>query len=212
MFTGIIQTVGNIESVSNLEVGVRLRIAKGNLDMSKFKIGDSIAVNGACMTIVNLDDAGFEVDVSAESLSKTCGLDEVGYANLEGAMRLGDTLDGHLVSGHVDGVGRVMSISKEGESHVIEVLIPKELAIFMAYKGSVAIDGISMTINNVTDAFSPEDPHSDDMILEGCIISLNVIPYTFQNTTLQYLKGGDKVNIEIDTIARYVRRIVDSRN
>ncbi|ASY41274.1 riboflavin synthase [Taylorella equigenitalis] len=212
MFTGIIQTVGNIESVSNLEVGVRLRIAKGNLDMSKFKIGDSIAVNGACMTIVNLDDAGFEVDVSAESLSKTCGLDEVSYANLEGAMRLGDTLDGHLVSGHVDGVGRVMSISKEGESHVIEVLIPKELAIFMAYKGSVAIDGISMTINNVTDAFSPEDPHSDDMISEGCIISLNVIPYTFQNTTLQYLKGGDKVNIEIDTIARYVRRIVDSRN
>lgn len=210
MFTGIIQAVGKIESVSKLEKGVRLSIAKGDLDISNIKEGDSIAVNGACMTVVQKSEAGFEVDVSAESLSKTSGLDKEGYVNLECAMKLGDTVDGHLLSGHVDGVARVVGVTQEGESHKIEILIPEDLASFMAYKGSVAVDGVSMTVNDVNDVFSPEDPHSEDMIPEGTIISLNVIPHTFKNTTLQYLKAGDEVNIEIDTIARYVQRMMQA--
>ena len=200
MFTGIIAAVGRITRVapqsSERQAGVALMIAAGTLDLSDVAIGDSIAIAGACMTVVAHDGAAFEVDVSRESLDCTVGLDIEGEVNLEKALRFGDRLDGHLVSGHIDGTGTVMTFEPTGESFTLIVRAPFTLARFIALKGSIAIDGVSLTINTV-------DDHE-----RGCDFSINLIPHTVAVTTLKNLNAGDRVNLEIDTIARYVERMM----
>jgi riboflavin synthase len=200
MFTGIVAAVGRISHISPLaaerDAGVRLRIEAGGLDLSDVTLGDSIAVQGACMTVVAFDEHAFEVDVSRESLNKTAGLDALRDVNLEKAMRLGDRLGGHLVTGHVDGIGTVAHFSAVGESHDLRVLAPRELGKFLAYKGSIVINGASLTVNAVRDQ------------ADGCEFSINVIPHTLAVTTLGSLTVGESVNLEIDLIARYVERML----
>jgi len=203
MFTGIIAAVGRIVDVrpesSDPAAGVRLAIDAGGLDLGGVAIGDSIAINGACMTVVALTEQAFEVDVSRESLDRTVGLATTGEVNLEKALRFGDRLDGHLVSGHVDGTGTVVRFAPVGESHELVVRAPRALAPFIALKGSIAVDGVSLTINRV-------DDHAD-----GCDFSINLIPHTVAVTTLRRLAPGATVNLEIDTIARYVERMLATR-
>lgn len=199
MFTGIVAARGRIVSSSPLgeDGGRRLRVAAGALDLADVAVGDSIAIQGACMTVVALDAGHFEVDVSEESLARTVGLDEAGEVNLEKALRLADRLGGHLVTGHVDGVGTVARFEPVGESHLLRVAVPEGLARFMARKGSVAVDGVSLTINAVADTGS------------GCEIDINLIPHTVGATTLSRLAPGARVNLEIDLIARYLERLHD---
>lgn len=200
MFTGIVAAVGRISRIEPLatgsDAGVRLRIEAGDLDLSDVILGDSIAVQGACMTVVAFGEHYFDIDVSRESLSKTAGLDQMRAVNLEKAMRLGDRLGGHLVTGHVDGIGTVRHFAPVGESHELRVLAPRELAKFLAYKGSIVVNGVSLTVNAVRD------------VAEGCEFSINVIPHTLTVTTLGSLAVGDTVNLEIDLIARYVERML----
>ena len=200
MFTGIIAAVGRITRVvsesSDPHAGVRLTISAGTLDLNGVAIGDSIAVAGACLTVVALDGAIFDVDVSRETLDRTVGLDSEGDVNLEKALRFGDRLDGHLVSGHVDGTGTVTTFEPAGESFTLVVRAPLTLARFIALKGSIAVDGVSLTINAV-------DDHE-----RGCDFSINLIPHTIAVTTLKHLKVGARINLEIDTIARYVERMM----
>ncbi len=200
MFTGIVAAVGRITEVRSLgdreDAGVRLVIDAGGLPLQATRLGDSIAIQGACMTVVALQDAAFEVDVSRESLVRTCGLDREGEVNLEHALRLGDSLDGHLVSGHVDGVGRVTCFDAVGESTELRVIVPAHLSKYLAYKGSITVNGVSLTVNRVDDQE------------EGTEISINLIPHTVQMTTLRNLRVGSSVNLEIDLIARYVERMV----
>lgn len=204
MFTGIVAAVGKIETVTPLgagaAAGVRLAIRAGTLDLSDVALGDSIAIQGACMTVVEKTEGGFAVDVSRESLSLTVGLETPGDVNLEKALRVGDYLGGHIVSGHVDGLGTVVRFQPVGESHELVLRLPANLAIYLAYKGSVTVNGVSLTVNRVQD------------LPAGCEISINLIPHTVAVTTLQHLQAGSKVNIEIDTIARYVERMVGVRN
>lgn len=200
MFTGIVAAVGRITEVRPLgdgeAAGVRLRIQAGGLPLAATRLGDSIAIQGACMTAVALRGDSFEVDVSRESLDRTCGLDRPGEVNLEHALRLGDSLDGHLVSGHVDGVGRVTRFDAVEESTELRVIVPAHLSKYLAYKGSVTVNGVSLTVNRVDDQE------------EGTEISINLIPHTVQVTTLRNLAVGSLVNLEIDLIARYVERMV----
>ncbi|MFV0284553.1 MAG: riboflavin synthase [Castellaniella sp.] len=200
MFTGIVAAVGRITEVRPLgdgeDAGVRLSIQAGGLPLDSTRLGDSIAIQGACMTAVALHGDVFEVDVSRESLDRTCGLDRPGEVNLEHALRLGDSLDGHLVSGHVDGVGRVTCFEAVGESTELRLIIPAHLSKYFAYKGSVTVNGVSLTVNRVDDQE------------EGTEISINLIPHTVQVTTLRNLEVGAPVNLEIDLIARYVERMV----
>jgi len=201
MFTGIVAAVGRIESVTPLgdvNAGVRLRVAACDLDLSDLGIGDSIAIQGACMTAVTLEPGHFEVDVSRESLDKTVGLDQPGRVNLEKALRLADRLGGHLVSGHVDGLGEVVRFAPVGESHELRIRAPRELGRYLAYKGSVVVNGVSLTVNNVSDS------------AEGCEFSINLIPHTVEVTTLNELSAGKRVNLEIDLIARYVERMLSA--
>ena len=203
MFTGIVADVGRIVQVRPLTAdadqgGVRIVVDTQRLDLSNVAIGDSIAIQGACMTVVALEGKRFEADVSRESLSLTVGLDREADVNLEKALRMGDPLGGHLVSGHVDGMGEVLRFAPVGESYELVVLAPPALGRYLAYKGSVAIDGVSLTVNRVEDV--------DD----GTEISINVIPHTQQVTTFGRLTPGVRVNIEIDTIARYVDRMVQA--
>jgi len=200
MFTGIVQAIGKVREPEKLGAGLRLTIVcPASFGLDTVAIGDSIAVNGACMTVVAKTAESFQIDVSAESLSKTCGLDTFGEVNLEKAMRLGDRIDGHLVSGHVDGVGQVESIEKLEESVRLIVHAPVKLSPYFAYKGSVAVNGVSLTINAVEDTAM------------GANISINLIPHTVQATTLKNLRAQDMVNLEVDTIARYVERMVSLR-
>lgn len=203
MFTGIVAAVGRIEQVEPFSKGefsgVRLTVEAGGLGLDDVILGDSISIQGACMTAVSLDGNRFQVDVSHESLQKTVGLDRPGQVNLEKALRVGDRLGGHIVSGHVDGVGRVVGLTPVGESHEFVIEAPRDLAQYLAYKGSVAINGVSLTVNRVTDVDS------------GCLISINLIPHTLANTTLGLLRAGDGVNLEIDTVARYVARMHEVR-
>ena len=180
--------------------GVRLTIVAPTLGLDEVKVGDSIAVNGACMTVISKTDTEFQVDVSAESLSKTTGLDTIGEANLEKAMRLGDRVDGHLVSGHVDGVGQVESMDKVAESYRLVIRAPRVLSPYLAYKGSITVNGVSLTINKV------EDTALDTLV------SINLIPHTVEVTTLKHLKPQTYVNLEIDTIARYIERMMSLKN
>lgn len=200
MFTGIIQAIGKVREPEKLGNGVRLTIVTPeDFYLEEVRVGDSIAVNGACMTVVNIEGNSFQIDVSAESLSKTCGLDTFGEVNLEKAMRLGDRVDGHLVSGHVDGVGQVESMTKIAESYKLVIRAPLKLSPYLAYKGSVAVNGVSLTVNEVEDTAM------------GALISINLIPHTVEVTTLKHLKAQDWVNLEIDTIARYVERMIKLR-
>ncbi len=197
MFTGIIQAVGKVREPEKLGAGVRLTIVcPPSFGLDSVNIGDSIAVNGACMTVVEKTAEAFKIDVSAESLSKTCGLDTFGEVNLEKALRLGDRVDGHLVSGHVDGVGQVESMEQIEESFKLVVRAPLKLSPYFAYKGSVAINGVSLTINSVEDT------------AVGARIAINLIPHTMAVTTLKNLHAQDMVNLEVDVIARYVERMM----
>ena len=201
MFTGIIQAIGKVREPEKLGNGVRLTITTPEeFHLEEVHVGDSIAVNGACMTVTKINGRDFQIDVSAESLSKTTGLDTFGEVNREKAMRLGDRVDGHLVSGHVDGVGSVESFEKVAESYKLVIRAPLKLSPYLAYKGSVAVNGVSLTINSVEDTAM------------GALISINLIPHTIEVTTLKHLKAQDWVNLEIDTLARYIERMVSLRD
>ncbi|MGV7210149.1 riboflavin synthase [Oxalobacteraceae bacterium A2-2] len=204
MFTGIIAAIGKIETVTPLEgghdAGVRLDINAGGLPLADVALGDSIAINGACMTVVEKDATSFRVDVSRESLNRTVGLDTTTEVNLEKALTLSERLGGHLVSGHVDGLGVVRKFEPVGESWELVIEASHDLAKFLAYKGSIVVNGVSLTVNRVTDIGS-----GADLV---CQFSINLIPHTIAMTTLKHLSAGQKVNLEIDLIARYVERMV----
>ena len=191
MFSGIVAAVGRITKVERRPNGVRLAVSAARLGVGDVAVGDSIAVNGVCLTVVVKSPASFEVDVSAETLSCTVGLDVPGEVNLEKALRLSDRLGGHLVSGHVDGVGEVVGMQPLGDNTSLAVRAPAELARYIARKGSVAVQGVSLTVNQVS----------------GADFEMNLIPHTLSATTLRHLKAGSKVNLEVDLIARYVERL-----
>jgi len=196
MFTGIIQAVGQIERVTPVGEDARLNIAVGDLDMSDVAMGDSIAVNGVCLTVVEFDQQTFQVHVSKETLSCTVGLDTPKAVNLEKAMQLADRLGGHLVSGHVDGVGQVVKFDKLGDCMQLVIRAPHAISRYIAVKGSIAVDGVSLTVNSV----------------DGDVFSINLIPHTLEVTTLKLLGIGSRVNLEIDLIARYVERMAQWNN
>ena len=199
MFTGIVAAVGKITSLTPLgdaDAGLRVRVDAGGLDLSDVALGDSIALNGACMTVVARTADAFEVDVSRESLRCTAGLDGPGEVNLEKALTLAERLGGHLVSGPVDGLGTVVRFVRIGESWELIVDAPWGLAKYLAYKGSIVVNGVSLTVNRVTDT------------ADGCEFSINLIPHTIEVTTLKHLHAGARVNLEVDLIARYVERML----
>src|SRR5215831_6000465 len=202
MFTGIVTAIGTIIETTPLgsgaTFGVRLVVETPPGWLAGIATGDSIALNGACMTVTRFDAQRnhFEVDVSAESLARTSGLQRPGRVNLEFALRAGDRLGGHLVSGHVDGIGTVIAMQPVGESTELRLHCPTELARFVAVKGSLVVNGVSLTVNAVADG--------DD----GCNVSINLIPHTMAHTTLGELQSGQAVNLEVDLIARYVERLL----
>jgi len=202
MFTGIITGLGHITNVEPLGAdashGKQLAIGTPAGYLDDVQPGDSIALNGACMTVTSFDVAAnrFTIDISAESLDKTAGLTEPGPVNLEKALRAHDRLGGHIVSGHVDGIGRVSHFERVGESWELRIETPAGLARFIAYKGSITVNGVSLTVNRVADTPT------------GCELSINLIPHTLENTTLGTLAAGHRVNLEIDLIARYVERML----
>lgn len=217
MFTGIVSAVGQITKVTEqevawanaIELGVRVTISAPGFLRQDTRIGDSIAIEGACMTVVDMPGHQadgtpgdtFIVDISRESLNRTTGLDSQGAAvNLEHSLRMGDTLDGHMVSGHVDGLGTVQQMIPVGESTEMRIDVPQGLAKYMAIKGSVAVNGVSLTINQV-----------DDKASGVCTMSINLIPHTMAVTTLGRLQAGSAVNLEVDMIARYVERMMAAR-
>lgn len=201
MFTGIITAIGEITKVAPKGDGFHLEITTPAAYLDDVVIGDSIAIQGACMTVTGLKDTLFECDVSRESISKTTGLDKPSKVNLEKALRFNDRLGGHLVSGHVDGVGKVTSFEAVQAdpygSWKLIIAAPQSLASYLAYKGSVVVNGVSLTINQAG---------SKD--LSECPIEINIIPHTLAQTTLGQLKAGDSVNLEVDLIARYVARML----
>mgnify|MGYP001293329673 CR=1 FL=1 len=204
MFTGIISALGRVTDVqplgSGAQHGKRLTIATPDGWLEDVQPGDSIAIDGACMTVTSFEraPAHLTVEVSAESLARTARLGEPRTVDLEQALRALDRLGGHLVSGHVDGIGVVARVTPVGESRELVVRAPRELARFIAYKGSIAIDGVSLTVNRVADG------------AEGTELSINVIAHTLEHTTLGSLQAGDRVNLEIDLIARYVERMLSA--
>jgi riboflavin synthase len=196
MFTGIVQAVGRIATAQAMTDGLKLTLDAGTLDLSDLGVGDSVAVSGCCLTIVAIDQTNLAFDVSAETLRCTAQLDRPGPVNLEKALRFSDRLGGHLMAGHVDGVGIVTRFERaasDGENVELEIEAPAELARFIASKGSIAVDGVSLTINAVA----------------GRRFSVNLIPHTLAVTTLGSLASGARVNLEVDMIARYVARFQD---
>jgi riboflavin synthase len=193
MFSGIVADVGLIKLAQDRDGGLRLTVATKVLGMDDIQLGDSIAVNGVCLTVVKIDGCDFTVDVSRETLNCTTGLElPGGHVNLEKALRLSDRLGGHLVSGHVDGVGEVIAFQDIGESWRLVVRAPQQLAKYIAVKGSITINGVSLTVNQVS----------------GAEFEVNLIPHTLDVTMLNELKVGTKANLEIDLIARYVERML----
>ena len=196
MFSGIIAAIGHISELTPRNDGtptVRLSVDAGALDLGDVALGDSIACNGVCLTVVSVAPQGFCVDVSPETLSCTVGLDAPGAINLEKALRLADRLGGHLVSGHVDGVGEVLRFDAVGDNRLLEIRAPQELAKYIARKGSITVNGVSLTTNTV----------------DGATFTINLIPHTLEATTLGRLQAGARVNLEIDLIARYVERMLN---
>ena len=193
MFSGIVADIGLIKTAEDREGGLRLVVVTEKIGMDDVNLGDSIAVNGVCLTVVKLDGNDFTVDVSRETLNCTIGLEKQGkHVNLEKALRLSDRLGGHLVSGHVDGVGEVVAFNDIGESWRLIVRAPHALDKYIATKGSITINGVSLTVNRVA----------------GSEFEVNLIPHTLEVTTLNVLRAGSKVNLEIDLIARYVERML----
>ncbi len=194
MFTGIIQAIGQVIRVEQRGGDVRLHINTGALELGGVQLGDSIAVNGVCLTAVDLPGDGFVADVSRESLSLTSlgGLRSGSRVNLEKALTLSTPLGGHLVSGHVDGMGRVLERREDARSIRLRIEAPAELARYIAPKGSICIDGISLTVNGV----------------DGAIFGLNIVPHTLQKTTVGDYRSGSSVNLEVDLIARYLERLL----
>lgn len=191
MFTGIVSAVGKVSTITPTAGGLRLAVDAGGLDLADVAIGDSVAVNGACLTVVILGGRGFEADVSRETLASTSGFTAGASVNLEKALRLSDRLGGHLVSGHVDGVGVVSRVAALGDNRLLAVTVPRELAKYVARKGSIAVDGVSLTVNEVA----------------GAEFAVNLIPHTLAASNLNALQAGDRVNIEVDLMARYVERL-----
>ena len=193
MFSGIVAGTGKIQSITPLEDGVRLTVDTGALGLNDVAVGDSIANSGVCLTVVAKDGASACFDVSRETLNCTAGLDAEGNeVNLEKALRVDDRLGGHIVTGHVDGVGEVLKFAPIGESHELVIRAPASIAGYIARKGSVTVDGVSLTVNTVT----------------GTDFSINLIPHTVEVTNFKHLKVGSRVNLEIDIIARYVERMM----
>ncbi|HYB49727.1 MAG TPA: riboflavin synthase [Burkholderiaceae bacterium] len=211
MFTGLVQAIGNIVSVHPLQGGVRIEVEACALAPRVIATGDSIAVNGVCLTATRVEALRFAADVSRETLSKTTGLDSCHAVNLETSLALGDKLGGHLVSGHVDAVGTVVRCAPVAESVELVVLAPPALARYLATKGSVAVDGVSLTINRVADGASGRGPSARPGAgaAAGSEISINLVPHTLGATTLGGLAPGSHVNLEVDLIARYVARMLD---
>lgn len=197
MFTGIIETTGLIENADVTPHNTRLSISAPKLGLHQIAIGDSIAVNGCCLTVVEKSAETFSVDVSNETLQRTTGLAKGVEVNLEKSLRFGDRLGGHLVSGHIDGIGLVTAIDDLGASWHLEIQAPNELAKFIARKGSIAVNGVSLTVNSVRD-----DANG------SAIFEINIIPHTHQVTTMRLLRKGAKVNLEIDLLARYIERML----
>ena len=191
MFTGIIQTIGQIERITPMGEDLELNIACADLDMQDVKTGDSIAVNGVCLTAISVSKMHFEAHVSKETLSVTVGLGSTQPVNLEKALRLSDRLGGHLVSGHVDGVGKVVLFEPLGDCWKLDIRAPHAIAKYIAIKGSIGVNGVSLTVNSIN--------HD--------VFSINLIPHTIENTTLQFLKTDSLVNLEVDQVARYVERM-----
>jgi riboflavin synthase len=197
MFTGIVEATGVIERAVALPENTRLEINSPRLGMHQVAIGDSIAVNGCCLTVVEKTAETFSVDVSNETLAFTTGLTQGAEVNLEKSLRFGDRLGGHLVSGHIDGVGLVTAIDDLGASWRLEIDAPRELAKFVARKGSITVNGVSLTVNTVS-----------DLVGGNAVFEINIIPHTHQVTTIRLLRKGMKVNLEIDLLARYVERML----
>jgi riboflavin synthase len=196
MFTGIVAAIGKIVESQALEDGIRITVATDTLGLDDVGNGDSIACNGVCLTVINVSADRFTVDVSRETLNCTVGLEGGSELNLEKALRLADRLGGHLVSGHVDGVGTVLKFEPIGESHELVIRAPTELAKYISRKGSITINGVSLTTNRV----------------DGADFSINLIPHTIEVTTLKHLAPGSRVNLEVDLIARYVERMLASQS
>ncbi len=197
MFTGIIETVGKIEHIEHARDILQIRIHPGEVDWREVALGDSIAVNGICLTVMAINDNQFSFEVSGETLACTHGLDKVGgWVNLEQALRLSDRLDGHLVSGHIDGTGVVTEIHQQEDRCRLVIQAPDALLQYIAPKGSITVDGVSLTVNRV----------------EGGFFEVNLVPYTLAHTNFNFLKSGNKVNLETDMIARYVARLLANNN
>ena len=194
MFTGIIQAIGRVQSIRDRGGDMRLSIATNALDLSDVALGDSIAVNGVCLTAVALSEDGFAADVSRETLALTSlgGLSAGSPVNLEKALTLATRLGGHLVSGHVDGLGRVISRQEDARSVRFVIEAPPELAKYIAHKGSITVDGTSLTVNGV----------------DGARFELNIVPHTLQQTIMDTYEAGTRVNLEVDLVARYLERLL----
>jgi riboflavin synthase len=195
MFTGIIEAVGEIKKIIPLENGIRIEVASGGLDLSDLRIGDSIATNGVCLTITTLMGDTISMEVSRETLNCTQSLDiRGGRVNLEKAMQLSDRINGHLVSGHVDGVGKIIKLEPVGESYILAIRPPVSLMRYIARKSSITVNGVSLTVNLIaTDEFR-----------------VNLIPHTLTATTFKGLKKDMEVNLEVDMLARYLEKFVTS--
>lgn len=192
MFSGIVAATGRIRKAERHKAGLRLTVDAGKLPLRDVAVGDSIAVNGVCLTVVARARKGFRVDVSRETLRCTAGLEEPGEINLEKALRMSDRLGGHLVAGHVDGVGKVTHLERLGADRVLRIRVPRGLARYIARKGSIAVHGVSLTVNAV----------------RGAEFEVNLIPHTLAVTTLKHLRSGDRVNLEVDPLARYAERLL----
>ena len=192
VFTGLVEAVGTIQRVERRTKGSRISVEASGLPLARVRIGDSISVQGACLTVVGKRGRILQFDVSQETLACTTGLDARGRVNLERSLRLGDSLGGHLVAGHVDGVGKVVSFRRSGESMLLNLTVPRALMRFVARKGSLCVDGVSLTVNRV----------------RGSSVDINLIPHTLEVTTLSRLAPGVRVNLEIDLVARYVERML----
>lgn len=195
MFTGIVEAMGRVRSVVHTNEGCRVTVDAGDLDLSDVRRGDSIAVDGCCLTAVDLANGAFVVDVSSETIDCTAALRAGAAVNLEKALRYTDRLDGHFVTGHVDGVGRVVAVAPDGESRRLQLEVPETLARYIARKGSVTVNGVSLTVNEVS----------------GQTFGVNLIPHTLGVTNLKELVAGDAVNLEVDLIARYLERLLEAR-